>query len=83
MNSFFSYSSGVYYDADCTNDSPNYLGAHAVVAVGYGTDPKDGDYWIVRNSWGKGWGVEGYFLMARNRGNLCNLESRGPIFPVI
>ena len=83
VNSFFSYSSGVYYDADCTRNSPSYAGGHAVVVVGYGTDPKDGDYWIVRNSWGTGWGNQGYILMARNRGNLCELESWGPTYPVV
>ena len=83
VKSFYSYKSGVYYDADCTWNSPNYAGGHAVVVVGYGTDPKDGDYWIVRNSWGTGWGNQGYILMARNRGNLCELESWGPTYPVV
>ena len=34
--------------------------AHAVVIVGY-DDP--GQYWIVRNSWGSGWGDDGYFKL--------------------
>src|SRR6185503_7029546 len=34
------------------------LGGHAVCAVGYTPD-----YFIIRNSWGTGWGQEGYFLM--------------------
>jgi cathepsin L len=39
---------------------------HAVQLVGYGTDPDSGDYWIVRNSWGAGWGENGYIRMQRH-----------------
>jgi C1A family cysteine protease len=38
----------------------NLLGGHAVLVVGFDTEK---GYWIVRNSWGTGWGEGGYFYM--------------------
>ncbi len=36
------------------------VGGHAVLAVGY----DDSQQWfIVRNSWGNGWGMQGYFTL--------------------
>jgi len=40
---------------------------HAVTAVGYGTDAKLGNYWIVRNSWAKSFGEQGYIRIAREK----------------
>ena len=61
------YRGGVLRVADCGN-SPT----HAVLLVGYGTDAERGDFWILKNSWGTGWGEQGYFRMVRGQ-NMCGV----------
>merc|ERR1711981_521839 len=66
------YSGGVF--DGCSYDD-NIALNHAVVLVGYGTDEKEGDYWIVRNSWGPGWGEDGHIRLKRETTATCGVNS--------
>jgi len=49
------------------------VGGHAISIVGWGIQ-ENKKYWIIRNSWGKKWGDDGYFRMAAGT-NMCDIES--------
>jgi len=75
------YSGGVFTGA--CEGQPN----HGVAAVGYGVDvgPKFQKYWLVRNSWGKGWGEGGYMRLAfgvQTAGGKCSI-ARMASYPVL
>jgi C1A family cysteine protease len=53
---FFSYRSGIYRHVTGSEE-----GGHCVAIVGYDDNP---GYWICKNSWGTGWGNQGYFNIA-------------------
>ena len=63
---FFYYKSGIYKRA-----SQNYAGLHAISIVGYDDDNR---YWIVKNSWGTGWGESGFFRISYDE-NVLNYNS--------
>lgn len=72
MNSILlrEYTGGII-DVDESECSTSRLN-HAVVLVGYGTE-NDIPYWIVRNSFGKNWGENGYFRIYRGKGT-CGIN---------
>lgn len=71
-SSWGAYGGGVF--TGCRFDS-NIALNHAVQLVGYGTDEAEGDYWIVRNSWGAGWGEGGYIRLQRQATAQCGTDS--------
>ena len=71
---FHQYHGGIYYDQNCRNDRSGLN--HAVLVVGYGPN-----YWIVKNSYGSGWGDNGYIYMSRNRKNNCGIANL-PSYPI-
>lgn len=74
------YGGGIFVYAFCRNDA--YHLNHAVLVVGYDTDENGLDYWLIKNSWGDGWGEGGYMKLARNRNNECGIATEAS-YPVI
>ena len=75
--SFQLYSNGIYDEKKCLSTSIN----HGVGCVGYGTENNE-KYWIVRNSWGKSWGENGYIRMTRGKENQCGIATLA-VIPIL
>jgi len=59
------YRGGIYTNRSCMN-----VQNHAVTTVGYTSS-----YWIVRNSYGTGWGERGHVRFTRQYNNMCHISS--------
>ena len=62
-NDFFSYSSGVYQKTS----GSSLAGYHCICVVGYDDSQQ---CWIIKNSWGTGWGEAGFCRIKYNQSDL-------------
>jgi len=66
-SSFQLYKSGTYYEPTCSSSRLD----HGVLAVGFSSS----GYYIVKNSWGTGWGMSGYINMSLGKNNNCGIAT--------
>ena len=75
LDSFGFYKSGVYHDSKCSAWSLD----HQVMLYGYGIDEASGhDYWLVKNSWSKLFGIDGFIKIKRGEGD-CGIATEGAV----
>jgi hypothetical protein len=67
-SAFQYYRSGILDDPSCGTSID-----HAITLTGYGTEGGKA-YWNIKNSWGKGWGAQGYIRFVRNK-NQCGIAN--------
>ena len=63
-DNFMFYGSGVFQSSSCQLDVN-----HGVVVTGHGYNGQP--HWHIKNSWGTGWGMDGYMIL--KKGNTCNI----------
>jgi len=73
---FHQYTGGII-TKDCGLGPAN----HGVLAVGYGTSPEGVEYYLVKNSWGTAYGVNGYVKVGVSAGlGTCSIQEM-PSYP--
>lgn len=75
--SFQLYKQGVYSEPECSSKTLD----HGVLVVGYGTDGEK-PYFLVKNSWGTSWGMDGFFMIERTEDNMCGLATQAS-YPIV
>jgi len=74
---FQTYSSGIFNNSNCGTSLD-----HATNVVGWGTSGGV-DYWIMRNSWGKSWGMSGYMHVQQVAGKgICGIQME-PVYATV
>lgn len=71
FSDFHNYRRGTYFR---TPSAFGPLGGHAVRITGWGVDGHDTDYWLAANSFGRKWGMRGFFRIRRGT-NECGIET--------
>uniref|UniRef100_A0A0N5BQP3 Pept_C1 domain-containing protein n=1 Tax=Strongyloides papillosus TaxID=174720 RepID=A0A0N5BQP3_STREA len=67
------YSSGVFNptEEDCKQKS---MGSHAMAVIGYGEENGQ-KYWLLKNSWGQGYGFDNGFIKMKRGVNSCGIAN--------
>jgi C1A family cysteine protease len=66
------------------NQAHEPIGVHAILVVGYDTDGNGEEYWLIKNSWGSGWGANGYGKIARFGSVLIDEgEKEDKVYPLV
>lgn len=70
------YKGGVITSPDCSKLESPVDSAVTIVGFGHDTHLKV-DYWLIKNSWGKTWGDEGFARLAidDNGPGICNIQT--------
>ncbi|KAF8061988.1 Actinidain [Scenedesmus sp. PABB004] len=66
LDDWHHYAGGIF-DAPCCEKEKEVALDHGIVVVGYGEEGGV-PYWVLKNSWGEGWGEKGFMRIRRNHG---------------
>eukprot|EP00891_Asterochloris_glomerata_P008862 jgi/Astpho2/8862/Aster-05494 len=80
--SFRFYAQGIYQEPNCRWKEDEL--DHAVTLMGYGRSTHGQEFWLIKNSWSKWWGKEGFIWVAADTGRdkkACGITS-DPLYAV-